>query len=256
MTREVCSGFTNENISDSVIRNTGAEKFYFYQPLMGWLIKLATMPLDFVSIQKHKVFFLAFITLIAGSCSSGYQKQNGNWVWVTYDESSGKRVLPLSLADQSSFTILENSNYAKDNIRVYFKGGTLLKADPASFELINSDGYAKDKKHVFLEWSRVIHADPATFEVLGFPYARDANHIFCGTIPILMDKEDMASFVVTNEDKLMENMRSTTLLSHFIEMNPEYAWLDTLNEKHVVTGEWGSAETITKIIKGYTVKAK
>ena len=58
---------------------------------------------------------------------------------------------------------------------------------------------------------------------------------------------------VTNEDELMKGMISTMKLSHFIEFNPAYAWIDSLDHQpeNVITGEWGTGETAGKHFKGF-----
>jgi hypothetical protein len=205
---------------------------------------------------KHSMPYFFLIALMATSCSTGYKKEGGGWVWVTRDEMYGKRSLSLILDDPKSFKVLSNNDYGKDTKRVYYQGGVIFGADPASFQLINNEGYAKDKHAVFLERSKIIHANPSSFEYLTYPYSRDANHLFCGTLPVMIDTSEISSFKVTNTDKLMVNMRGTILKSHFVEMNPEYAWLDTIDQKWIMVGDWGTGETNRFTIKGFSVKPK
>lgn len=185
--------------------------------------------------------FSGMFSIVA--CESGYKKESGQWVWVTHDESQGKRITYMDSLDNNSFRVLDNENYGADNNQVYYKGRKIAGADPGKFSVINDDGYGKDSHHVFLECDHVVFADPATFEALTFPYAKDNKHVYCGTLPMPIESKEIADFKVTNLDKLMANTRSTTILSHFIELNPEYAWLDTLKVERVITGQWATAKT-------------
>lgn len=54
-----------------------------------------------------------------------------------------------------------------------------------------------------------------------------------------------------NEDELMAGTKSGILLSHFIELNPEYKWLDTLEIGRVIVGEWGTGKTKSRKFKGF-----
>lgn len=199
--------------------------------------------------SKSWIFSLLAFLLLA--CGSGYQKENGAWVWVSYDESAGKRVTYLDPHDSESFEVLSsNKSYAKDHNSVFFEGRLMKDADPGTFEVLPQEGYSKDNKRVYLTKFQVVFADPHTFQVLEFPYSRDANKIFCGTLPMDLSKNELGEFKVTNEDKLMAGMRSTMALSHFIELNPEYSWLDTLGITGIVVGEWATAETSKRKFKG------
>lgn len=184
------------------------------------------------------------------SCRTGYQKKNGMWVWVTYDESAGKRLKYMEGCDNSSFRVLADKNYGKDKNTVFYMGRNIKGADPNTFEVIDDRGYSKDAKHVFVDCERVIFADPGSFQVLEFPYARDENHIYCGTLPMNIHKNEIVEFKVTNTDKLMAGTKTTTKLSHFIEYNPAYSWLDTLGIEWVVVGAWGTGETKRRKFKG------
>lgn len=189
----------------------------------------------------------AFSLLV--SCNSGYQKENGKWVWVSYDEAVGKRVSEIDEHDYQSFEILNDKNYAIDKNSVFHIRSKIKFADPESFILIDK-GYSKDKNRVFLDDEMVIFANPNFFELLEFPYSKDNAHIFCGTLPLQLDQSEVNEFKVTNTDELMSSMKSSTVLSHFIEFNPEYKWLDTLGIDGVIVGEWATGETEDKKFKG------
>lgn len=64
---------------------------------------------------------LAFLFLLLCGCQAGYLKENGNWVYVTYDEAVGRRVVNLN-ADNDTFSILKNKKYAKDKNVVFYEG--------------------------------------------------------------------------------------------------------------------------------------
>ena len=184
------------------------------------------------------------------SCDSGYQKEDGKWLWVSYDEAAGKRTTPIDKHDYQSFEVLENKKYARDKNSVFYLGSIIKNADPKSFTWLKA-GYSKDENHVFLDAETIIFAKPDSFEPLEFPYSKDDAHVFCGTIPLSLKGNEIAQFRVTNEDKLMSGMKSTTLLSHFIEVYPDYQWLDTLDIEGVIIGEWGTGETHKKKFKGF-----
>ncbi|MBX2928013.1 MAG: DKNYY domain-containing protein [Saprospiraceae bacterium] len=199
--------------------------------------------------MKNTLLFFAFLFFI--SCNEGYRKQNGQWAWVTYRESFKKKVAWVYPVDKKTFKVLSDKRYAKDKDRVFYTGREIKDADPRSFKVIDKYGYAKDRNNVFLDREKVIFAKPGSFEVLEFPYARDENHVFCGTLPMNLGKSEMAEFKVINADKLMAHTKSTALLSYFIELNPEYSWLDTLGVEHVIVGNWGTGETRSKKFKGF-----
>ncbi len=189
------------------------------------------------------------LMLILVSCNPGYQKEDGKWVWISYDEAVGKRVSQVDKHDYETFEVLNNENYAKDKNSVFHIRSKIEKADPNTFEIIEK-GYSKDKNYVFLDSEIVINANPQTFQLLEFPYSKDDAHIFCGTVPLNLKNEEIEEFQVTNEDELMSNVKSSTLLSSFIKRNPEYKWLDTLGIKGVILGQFATGETNDKKFKG------
>ena len=188
--------------------------------------------------------------LLLTACNSGYNKQDGKWVWISYDEAVGKRVGEIDQHNFETFEILDNEKYARDKNSVFYIGQIIKDANPATFEILRN-GYSKDANNVFLDAEIVIFADPTTFEQLEFPYSKDYKSIFCGTLPLEIDKSEVNDFIVTNEDELMSSSKSTTLLSHFIEMNPKYKWLDTLNIDGVIVGEWATGQTKERKFKGF-----
>lgn len=198
---------------------------------------------------------LPLLCVFFAACSTGYQKENGDWVWVDYNENVGKKVTWITGVDNATFRVLKDENYAADRQQVYLKGIPIPGADPATFEVLHRMGYARDKNHAYLDREHVLFADPASFRVLDFPYSRDARQVFWGTLPLPdLSPAEVDAFRVTNTDKLMANMKSTTMLSHFIEYNPEYRWLDTVGGiQYVIVGEWGTGETAAKRFKGFKI---
>lgn len=205
--------------------------------------------------SKYPFAKLSLLCIFFAACSTGYQKENGNWVWVDYNENVGKKVTWITGVDNSTFRVLKDEKFAADRQQVYLKGIPIPGADPATFEVLHRMGYARDKNHAFLDRERVLFADPATFQVLDFPYARDARYIFCGTLPIPdLSPTEVDAFRLTNTDQLMATSKSITMLAHFIEHNPQYQWLDTMNGiQYVILGNQGTGETLTKKFKGYKV---
>lgn len=199
-------------------------------------------------LKPYLIIVIIFILLI--SCNSGYNKQNGKWVWISYDEGVGKRVNEIDKHDFETFEILEDKNYARDKNSVFYIGRIIKNADPKSFEVLNN-GYSKDFINVYLDTEKVIFADPKTFEQLRFPYSKDKNNVFCGTLPLEISKNEVSKFIVTNVDEQMSNSKSTISVSHFIELNPNYKWLDTLNINSVIVGEWASGQAGERKFKGF-----
>lgn len=205
------------------------------------------------------VLILVF-TVLTG-CVTGYAKQNGSWVWVTNDEQFGSRTFTIVGADQSSFYVLDNKNFAKDKESVYFKGKKIPFADPHSFTCLSANNYAysRDFQFVFFEDERIINADPKTFEVLSFPYARDAKDVFCGTLPMMLTKDEVSTFKVVNQDETMAGMITRSKLNHFVEYNEKYMWLKRYENEmnRVIVGEWGEGRSASKIYKGlYAIDLK
>ena len=192
-------------------------------------------------------FIVIFLSIFLISCDSGYQKGNNKWTWVSYDEAAGKRERIIEKADIETFVVLENEKYAKDKNSVYFIGRTIEFAEPNSFEIINDNGYSKDSKNVYLDRDIIINSDPKTFSILDWPYSKDRMNVFCGNLPLMIS--DPNGFEVTK----IGSGRTTTLKSHFIEINPDYFWLDTINVNGIITGE-GEGETQTEKFIGYKKK--
>lgn len=193
------------------------------------------------------------------SCEMGYIRKNGDWHWVTNDESNGKRSMVIAEADEKSFIVLERSQYAKDKNNVYFEGQKIEQANPNDLQFMGDEKslYFKDNKHVFFQNEIILNADPSTFGVIEFPYSKDKTNIYCGTLPMMLTATEVATFKVTNTDQTMKGTISTMKAKHFIEFNKAYQWIDSLNIAYVITGDWGTAEADGKKFRGlYQVKTK
>ncbi len=199
----------------------------------------------------QRTFLALSLALLLTACKTGYRNEGGTWVWVSYDESVGKRITLIDPHDDATFQVLRPEEYARDAQSVFYMGRTLRGADPNTFKVIGKEGFSQDANKVFFNNERVALADPKSFQVLTFPYSRDVAHVFCGTLPMDIGPKESQEFKVTNTDKLMANMRSSMMLKYFIEFNPEYQWLDTLGIEGVITGEWGTGETKNRKFKGY-----
>ena len=206
-----------------------------------------------------KIFIIITLVLIViffiSSCETGYVKRGHNWAWVTNDENFGSRDHWIQGVDNESFKVCkQNKNFGTDRHSAYFQGRKINHATSYGFVPLtnNAYGYAKDKKRVFLDTEVILKADPLSFEVLEFPYSRDKNDVYNGTIPMNLSQSEVAAFRVTNEDKMMAGSKTTILLSEFIKFSPEYSWIDSLypDVKWIILGSSGTAETAGKKFKG------
>ena len=186
-------------------------------------------------------WLLTLITLI--SCGEGYEKVEGQWTWVLHSEA-GKHMREIEI-DNGTFEILDNKSYAKDKSSVFWRGVRIDKADPKTFKVISDNGYSKDKNYVFLDNDIVIFANPETFKVIDWPYSMDNERLFNGNLPI--EVKDLTNFKITKPS----GARTSTLKSYFINSNPDYNWLDTLDVQGIIYGEHAESETGNGKIKGF-----
>ena len=182
--------------------------------------------------MKYVLIGIVLFTFV--SCTSGYTKEEDKWVWISHDTGVGKRTSQIDEHDFKSFTPLDN-NYAKDKFNVFYRRTKIAQADPNTFETIKK-GYSKDKYHVYLNAHMVVLANPQSFEILEFPYSKDDNYVFNGTLPLNLDGEKIQEFEILKEKDILTSGQSTTTLSHFIERNPKYKWLDTLGINGIIIG--------------------
>lgn len=173
---------------------------------------------------QHFVSFLILVFLLSG-CSSGYEKIDNQWTYVTYDEGAGKRTRKLEV-DPNTFQVI-NDKYAKDESNVFYKGRVINNADSKSFKVLKN-GYSSDAKNVYLFHYQIINAVPDKFEILGGLFSRDINNIYNGTLPL--EIKDISSFqVIEANDKIQ--MIST---KEFLKKYPSYSFIDADKFKVVV----------------------
>jgi hypothetical protein len=201
--------------------------------------------------EAHLVTLLLLCMSLLPACQPGYKQENGRWVWVSYDEAAGKRITEMELVDAESFKILTNKHYALDKNRVYFSSRVIKGADPNTFEILNDYGYSKDLYKVFLDWDQVLFADPHTFELLDFPYSKDHKAVYCMNIPLDLSVEDVNEFRVIQHDPHLRKSRTSLLKSYFIEQNPSYQWLDTLEIERIYTHERAMGQTKSRKFIGH-----
>jgi hypothetical protein len=206
---------------------------------------------------KYILLILLFIASISmcTTCRTGYVKKNGQWTWTTRDVQFGTRNHWIEGVDSKTFKVIKkNRNYGVDRSYAYFQGRKINNSSSVGFEVLTKSdyGYARDNKFVFFDQEVIIGADPYTFQILEFPYSKDKNDVYCGTLPLQLSETEIEEFKVTNTDQLMKGMKSIMKLSYFIESNPEYQWITTspLRINHVITGPWGTGETSKYAFKG------
>ena len=145
---------------------------------------------------------LVLMLLIGSGCGVGYQKVNGRWSYVIWDEGNGRRSLDLNV-DQASFTKLGHKDYAKDKDAVFYQNDPIPGADPATFELLRDPIYARDASRAYVMGHPIDGADPRTFAVLESPYSKDARSIYCGTRR--MDVADTGKFKVLKGSSMWQH---------------------------------------------------
>lgn len=191
-------------------------------------------------MKKTYTFIIAILII---SCGEGYKKENEKWTWFKQSEA-GNHIREIT-PDMDTFEILKNEEYAKDKNTVYRKGLVIANADPKTFTVISEDGYSKDKNNVYIDNETIIFADPKTFEIIKWPYSKDKKRIYNGNLP--MEVNNFQEFNVNKSN----GMKTSTTKSFFIKLNQEYKWLDTINVKTIIVGEYSEAKTITEKFKGF-----
>ena len=181
------------------------------------------------------------------SCDTGYRKKNGDWVWITNDVNFGERSHWIEGIDQESFVVLGNENFALDNNQVYFKGKRIKNATPKDFVCLTDDGYgyAKNNDYVFFDNEVILKADPKSFKIIEYPYSKDNHDVYCGTMPLGLSTDEVQTFKVTTADKSLRGTKNIMALNYFLEFNPTYQWITTLNIEigNVIIGGSGTGET-------------
>jgi hypothetical protein len=183
------------------------------------------------------------IVLVFSGCNTGYRKVDGKWSYVTWDEGNGNRTKSLG-ADDATFKVLNNREYAKDKDNVYYKGGLIAGADAGTFELLKGGPYAKDKNHVYLLDATVINADPTSFTEIGYPYGKDKKGIYCGTMPMNVGNIEEFEVIQPGTGYIMHDKND------FIRLNKEYSYLKDDPVDGVIYSFGGKAKTKTEYFEG------
>lgn len=189
------------------------------------------------------VLCLFCILLIFSGCNTGYRKVDGKWSYVTWDEGHGSRANPLE-ADDKTFEVLDNKEYAKDKNNVYYKGRPIVGADAGTFVLLKAGRYAKDKNHVYLLDTIVVNADPNSFAELEYPYAKDKKSIYCGTLPMNVAHIEEFEVIQPGKGYIMHEKND------FIRLNEEYSSLKDYPVDGVIYSFGGKAKTKTEYFEG------
>jgi len=180
-----------------------------------------------MSINLKLQYFISFLVLISllSGCTSGYEKIDNQWTYVTYDEGAGKRTRKLEV-DPNTFQVISDE-YAKDESFVLYKGRVINNADSKSFKILKN-GYSRDGKNVYLFHYQIINAVPDKFEILEGLFSRDINNIYNGTLPL--EIKEISNFkVIEANDKIQ--MIST---KEFLKKYPSYSFIDSEKFKVVV----------------------
>ena len=185
---------------------------------------------------------IIFISIFFISCDSSYEFKDNEWYYVTWDEGQGERKKKLDV-NNKMFKVLENEKYALDNNNVFYEGNIIREANPSSFAYIGNKGYSRDDKNVFLFQYKIPYSDPNTFEVLEFPYSKDKNNIFSGSIPLKIKK-------LNNFDLISYSGYSVSSKAEFIKFNPDYNFLDTLEIESIIEA-FSRAKINEKLYEGH-----
>lgn len=186
--------------------------------------------------------FSLFVLMTALGCGTGYQKVDGEWCYVSWDEGNGRTVSELN-ADSGSFEILANSEYAKDKNRVYHRSRR-LEADPATLEIL-AGNYIKDKDRVFYRQVEITGADPKSFQILEAPYSRDQESVFCGTVPMNVDSVDDFKVI-----RASEGMFTSILSNHAFQSKYGKEFPNSEIERAIVPGSYSRARSGSQFFEG------
>ena len=82
-----------------------------------------------------RIALLTLLFLLLSGCS-GYEVRDSSVYWTYWDEGMGSGETELDV-DLETFEILDNDNYAKDKLRVFYKGRVIEGADAKTFKTIS-----------------------------------------------------------------------------------------------------------------------
>lgn len=136
--------------------------------------------------KPSRLTFAAIVACALTGCSTGYKKSGGGWTYIVINEAVGREVRKID-ADVETFRVLADPDYARDKNHVYKYGFALEGIDGASFEFLEGNNYARDANHIYYRDCIVLDADRDSFRVLEFPYSRDDENIYCGSLRMNVD---------------------------------------------------------------------
>lgn len=121
-----------------------------------------------------------------------YQKEDGRWAYVHWNEGQGRSVQFVDGADSATFRQLDEPEYAADKNHAYWCSQKIKNADGATFAHI-SGGFWRDAKRAFFEFREIPGADVATLQPFPInPWARDKHDAYRADEP--MHAEDVGTF--------------------------------------------------------------
>lgn len=159
-----------------------------------------------LALKRRSLFlFVSFLSLLffITACATGFQTSAGSVVYVTIDESWGRREHVLPGADPSTFQVLKGKNYAKDRQSVYYRTQLVEGALASDFEAFSST-YARDSAHAYYQGKAIPSADPASFVPFDIQWARDQEDIYFQDRPL--SACDPKSFGLLKDDWQMDNL--------------------------------------------------
>lgn len=128
-----------------------------------------------------RIALLTLLFLLISGCS-GYEVRDSSVYWTYWNEGMGSGETELDV-DLETFEILDNDNYAKDKLRVFYKGRVIEGADAKTFKTI-SEFYGIDKFHAFHADTLIPNSNGASFEVLNGNFSRDGKDYFFNERPL------------------------------------------------------------------------
>ncbi len=149
-----------------------------------------------------RVSFLLLLFLLT-ACAAGFQTTAGGAVYVTIDESFGRREHVLPGADPGTFKVLKGKEYAKDRQHVYYRTQLVEGAIAGDFEAF-SGTYARDSAHAYYQGRAIPGADPASFAPFNIQWAQDSKDIYFQDRPLAAC--DPASFKLLEDDWQVDDL--------------------------------------------------
>jgi hypothetical protein len=204
------------------------------------------MPRNQIMARPSSSLLLTCVFLALTGCDRGYTKKGEKWTYIVINEAVGKEVRELDV-DPHSFVVFPDSEYAKDNKHAFHCGRQLEGVDGATFELLGELGFSKDARQVFYRNHVIVGADPGSFRLLEFPYARDDDHVYCGSLRMVIENADKFRVLSNGDPSTTSYFHSTEdLVKHFGEQYSEHVVLwaaEKQNHQFVVASSFSGEAT-------------